>query len=74
MTADTSDAAPAIAVGDRVFLPLLLEPGHPAYELSYAVTAEPGVVRSIDEGGWAMVDRGRWGIFGVDVGQLRPAG
>ncbi len=34
------------------------------------ITSEPGQVVSID-GGWAMVDRGRWGQFGYATGQLR---
>ncbi|HEX6869939.1 MAG TPA: hypothetical protein VF163_02480 [Micromonosporaceae bacterium] len=36
------------------------------------IRAEPGVVVSV-EGDWAMVDRGRWGQFGLLVADLRPA-
>ncbi len=56
------------AVGDMVYLPK----NSPLGVISDAIISCPGRIVSIDNTGWAMVDRGRWGQFGCGVDDLRP--
>jgi hypothetical protein len=60
---------PKPKVGDNVFLPRV----SPLGALSYGVTALPGTITRLDDDGWAIVDRGRWGLFGLHVDDLTPA-
>lgn len=73
-------AARHARVGDRVWLPTPLRDNpdsitphvrEQALALEAQITAEPGEVVSVDETGWAMVDRGSWGQFGYPLEALR---
>lgn len=59
-------------VGDVVYLPSTLPPGHAGYELQQTIISEPGRVVSVEDG-WAMVDRAGWGQFGNRVTDLALA-
>lgn len=64
-------AAAGVKVGDLVFLPNRLHPGHPGYASAEEMFAVPGQVASVVDG-WAMVHLAGWGVFGRPVEELEP--